>query len=578
MIRECFNKFFYYFSKNKGNFIKYFLLSFIAGVLELFGVVLTYPFVIKLLSQNEQTSFLTSPIVMGLGIVFFFLAKNIFMIFYTYVQTKFVKTIEVEVNMSFMKYFLTAPYQETSKIPFAQKSNIYGLLIPNTINNFILRLLNLSVNCFIFFLISAFLVIKFPIAMLVTTICACIMISVQNVFFKPKLDSVSKQISEASALYGQKSNDVLLNLKGVNVSNNGKFFYENYKQAISNFFKLSSTTSFLNTIPSYVTEPLIIILLLVLLSIISIQSYTAPDRLLASFAIIVLAIFRLAPTISRIQTNLNGINSVKHIVQELLNYCEKFHIDCLNEINEPNFTEFKDKLELKNVCYQYENGFCALKNINLEIKKGDFIGIAGLSGAGKTTLVDVISGLLIPTTGEIFIDGELKSSKLLKIGYIPQEFNIINGTIKDNVTFGNSSIDDNRVIEVLKQAQLFEFIKENYKEGIEANPFVDSTGFSQGQKQRLAIARALYSNPDILILDEATSSLDLKTEDGICNVLLTLKGDKTIIAIAHRLSTIKSADKIIFMKNAEIVNISAFNNLINESEDFKELVKLASLK
>ena len=578
MIRECFNKFFYYFHKNKRNFIKYSLLSFIAGILELLGVALTYPFVVKLLSQHEQNSLLTSPLVLGLSIVLLFLAKNIFMIFYTYIQTKFVKTVEIEVSLSFMKYFLTAPYQDTSKISFAQKSNIYGLLIPNTINNFILRLLNLSVNFFIFFLISVFLVIKFPIAMIATTICAYIMICTQNVFFKPKLEAVSKQISKASALCRQNSNNILLNLKSVKISNNGGFFYENYKQAIMNFFKLSNTTSFLNTIPPYVTEPLIIILLLVLLSIISVQSYTTPDKLLASFAIIVSAIFRLAPTISRIQTNLNGINSAMHIVKELLNYCEIFHLDRIDNISEPEFIEFKDKLELKDIFYQYENGYRALRNINLEIKKGDFIGIAGLSGAGKTTLVDIISGLLIPTEGEILVDGNLKPAKPLKIGYIPQEFNIINGTIKDNVTFGNSNIDDNRVIEVLKQAQLFEFITENYKEGIEANPFVDSIGFSQGQKQRLAIARALYSNPDILIMDEATSSLDLKTEDDICNVLLSLKGDKTIIAIAHRLSTIKSADKIIFMKNAEIVNISAFNNLINESEDFKELVRLASLK
>lgn len=579
MIRECYNKFFHYFRKNKSNFIKYSLLSFIAGILELLGVALTYPFVIKLLSQKESASLQMSPIIIGISIVALFLAKNAFMIFYTFVQTKFVKTVEIEVNLSFMKYFLTAPYQETSKISFAKKSNIYGLLIPNTINNFILRLLNLSVNFFIFFLISAFLIIKFPIAMIATTICAYLMISAQNIFFKPKLEAISKRISKASTLYNQKSNNVLLNLKGVKVSNNETFFFNSYKQAIKEFFELSNTTSFLNTIPPYITEPLVIILLLVLLSVISIQSYTTPDKLLASYAIIVSAMFRLAPTISRIQTNINGINSVKHIVLELLDYCEKFHIDKLEDIKKiPEFINFQNKIELKNICYHYENNHCALRNINLEIEKGTFIGIAGLSGAGKTTLVDVISGLLIPTSGEFFIDGELKSSKPLKIGYIPQEFNIINGTIKDNVTFGSSNICDDRVIEVLKQAKLYKFITENYKEGINANPFVDSTGFSQGQKQRLAIARALYSNPDILIMDEATSSLDLKTEDEICSVLLNLKGDKTIIAIAHRLSTIKSADKIVFMKNAEIVDISAFDNLINKNEDFKELVQLASIR
>ena len=164
-----------------------------------------------------------------------------------------------------------------------------------------------------------------------------------------------------------------------------------------------------------------------------------------------------------------------------------------------------------------------------------------------------------------------------KRGYIPQELCIINGSIKENVSFGAPEADYNSIVDALKKAQLYDFIIENYKEGIEANPFVDSTGFSQGQKQRLAIARALYSNPDILILDEATSSLDLKTEDEICSVLNSLKGEKTIIAIAHRLSTIKSADRIVFMKNAEIKDIAAFDELISKNKDFKELVELSEI-
>ena len=126
--------------------------------------------------------------------------------------------------------------------------------------------------------------------------------------------------------------------------------------------------------------------------------------------------------------------------------------------------------------------------------------------------------------------------------------------------------------------RLLSYIINNYDQGINANPFVDSTGFSQGQKQRLAIARALYSNPDILILDEATSSLDLKTEAEICNTLKNLKGEKTIIAIAHRLSTIKFADRVVFMKNAEIMDIAAFDELLKRNEDFRELVKIASFK
>ncbi len=572
-----FRTFFKYFKNNKASFYKYSCLSFLVGVLELFGVALTYPFIMKLLSKEPSENWITSPIIIGLGIIILFLLKNVFMIFYSYLQARFTKSVEAEVNLSFMKYFLASSYQESSKIPLAQKENILGFLIPNVISNYILRLLNLDVNFFIFALISLFLIIKFPAATIITLIFAGLLIGIQNCIFKPRLAKISKKLSETSAMYNQRGNEAILNIKGVKVSNNEKFFFDNYKTAIYNFFKIGQETLFLNTIPPYITEPFIIILLFVLLSVISIENFSEPDRLVASFAVIVSAIFRLSPTIARIQVNLNGINSTLPIVDEFLSLCEKFDISHIKELQKKEFYHLKDKIELKNINFEYEVGKPVLKNINLTINKGEFIGIAGLSGAGKTTLADIISGLFSPNSGEILIDGE-KAKMPLKIGYIPQEFTVINGTIKENVTFGGEEQSDEAIIEALKKAQLYDFIEQNFKDGIYTNPFIDSTGFSHGQKQRLALARALYSNPDILILDEATSSLDLKTEDEICNVLKDLKGQKTIIAIAHRLSTIKFADKIVFMKNAEISDIAAFDKLVANNADFRELVNLASIK
>lgn len=298
---------------------------------------------------------------------------------------------------------------------------------------------------------------------------------------------------------------------------------------------------------------------------------------MASFAVIVSAIFRLAPTISRIQVNLNGINSALPIVDELFTEYENFGMQNLKPLEQKEFIPLKSSIELRGVNFEYEPEKPVLKNISLTINKGEFLGIAGLSGAGKTTLIDIISGLLEIKSGEIFIDSKKYDSfPPLKIGYIPQEISLINASIRENVAFGSPSIDDNQVIDALKKACLYDFVIQNYKDGIYANPFVDATGFSQGQKQRLAIARALYSNPDILILDEATSSLDLKTEDEICNVLNSLKGEKTIIAIAHRISTIKTADRIAYIKNAEIVDIAACEELSSINPEFSELVRLAS--
>ena len=571
-----FRTFFKYFTKNKKAFLKYSGLSFIAGILELFGVALTYPFIIKLLAKEPQAGFFNSPLIIGLSIITLFLVKNALMIFYTYLQAKFTKNIEAELNLSFMKYFLSSSFQESSKVSLAQKENILGFLIPNVINNYILRLLNLNVNFFIFGLITLFLVIKFPIATVITMIFAFVIIGLQNLIFKPRLLKIANSQSNASAMYNQRANEAILNIKSVKVSNNEKFFYETYKTAIFNFFKISRQALFFNTIPPYVTEPFIIILLFVLLSVITIENFSEPEKLVASFAVIVSAIFRLSPTIARIQVNLNGINSVLSMVDEFLALCKKFDIQNVKPLKTPDYYQLQDKIELKNVSFGYTKDKQALKNINLTIKKGEFIGIAGLSGAGKTTLADIIAGLFEPDCDEFLVDGKAQN-KPLKIGYIPQELCIINGSIKENVSFGAPEADYNSIVDALKKAQLYDFIIENYKEGIEANPFVDSTGFSQGQKQRLAIARALYSNPDILILDEATSSLDLKTEDEICSVLNSLKGEKTIIAIAHRLSTIKSADRIVFMKNAEIRDIAAFDELISKNKDFKELVELSEI-
>lgn len=568
--------FFGYFKDNKRAFLSYSSLSFVVGFLELFGVALTYPFILKLLSEDKTGGWQNSPVLIGCAIILLFLAKNLVMIKYAALQSKFTKAVEAEVNLKFVNYFLSSEYSKTSKISLAQKENILGYLIPNVINNYVLRILNLNVNFFIFTLVSLFLLIKFPLATVFTTMFALVLVAVQYKIFKPKLKSVSDKLSRASSKLRQRCNEVILNIKGVKISNNEKFFFNNYKNAIENLFENEQQMLFYNIIPPYITEPFIIVLLFTLLIIIAMQNFSQPDKLVASFALIVSAIFRLSPTISRIQMNLNGINSALPIVDEFLDYCNKFDITNVKPITGHEFQKFEHAIELKNINFSYEDDKLALKNINLMINKGEFVGIAGLSGAGKTTLADIIAGLLKPQSGIILIDG-MQQTKPLKIGYIPQEFNLINGSIKENVTFGAELQDDGKVIEALKNAKLYDFINENYQEGIYANPFVDSTGFSQGQKQRLAIARALYSEPDILIMDEATSSLDLKTEDELCAVLNSLKGNMTIIAIAHRLSTIRNADKIVFIKNAEIVVIAAFDNLIKQNSDFKTLVELGSL-
>lgn len=570
MFLECQKKFFKYFVYDKTLFFKYTILSFIVGVLELFGVALTYPFIIKLVNGGGGKA-----LVFGILIASAFLFKNIFMIFYNSLQVKFTRNCETGISKKFMKYFLYGDYKTVAKIRFAQKQQILNYLIPNTVNNFLIRILNLYVNFFIFILIMAFLFIKFFAATIITLICSVILLSSQYLYFKSKTKTLASEINHAGEITNSICNETLLNLKNVKILGGEELFFEKFCTRMENLKNISGKLLFYNIIPPYVTEPCIIILLLILLAIVSVENISDTSTLLASYAVIVTAIFRLAPTISRIQVNLTSLQTTLPLAEQLIGDYEKYNVSDLTIKEKTEKTILNNSIEFKNISFAYQDK-PVLKDISFKINKGEFIGIAGVSGGGKTTLADIISGLLIPQDGEIFVDGSKVQHLNLKIGYIPQEYSLITASIRENVAFGEDNIDDEKVIDSLKKAQLYDFIVSRFEDGIYAKPFVDNSGLSQGQKQRLAIARALYLNPDILILDEATSSLDLKTEDEICNVLNSLKGEKTIIAIAHRLSTIKSADKIIFMKEAQIEAISTFDELISHNKDFQELAKLNS--
>ena len=212
-----------------------------------------------------------------------------------------------------------------------------------------------------------------------------------------------------------------------------------------------------------------------------------------------------------------------------------------------------------------------------------FIGIVGLSGAGKTTFVDCLLGLL-DYKGEIFVDNELINIDNIPkfrniVGYVPQKITTLAGDIYANVAWGiqRKDIDKNLVDEVLKESQLYDQLKQT-ENGLEVEIKQDGTGLSGGQMQRIGIARALYRQPEIIILDEATANLDVKIENKLTDIISNIKGKKTIIAIAHRLSTLISCDRIAYMKDGTIVDVGTFQELCAKYDDFNEIVRLSRIK
>jgi ABC-type multidrug transport system fused ATPase/permease subunit len=280
----------------------------------------------------------------------------------------------------------------------------------------------------------------------------------------------------------------------------------------------------------------------------------------------ILAFIRLLPAIqitvitnTDLKANIPSFIKVKLMLEKVLEVKEKF--------GATDFKSLRNKIELKNINYSYRNNVNVLNGFNLTIKRGQTIALVGRSGTGKSTIADLILGLQIPVSGEVRIDeknlNEIKISKYRKrISYIVQDPFLFNDTIKNNLLVGiENPISDKKIIEFCKQSNSWEFIK-NKPKGLETIVGDRGVELSGGQKQRICLTRALIRNPQILILDEATSSLDEESEFAIKKQLIDLSKTKsfTIIIIAHRFSTIKHADVIYEIKNGKAKNLGTWSD------------------
>lgn len=597
MFVENFSNFIKYYGKGrKIKLFGFFIISLIAGYLEFLGISLIYPFILLIIKPNSVVhtkyytdfaaffhvhDFLTIASILGLIVALLFIAKNLFMILSLYLQTKFINNWKLAISKKFMHYYLFSPYKDLLKTTPSEKIYNLNFLVSQTLDGFIFRIMTLVTNIAIVIMILGLLFTKFLFAAFVACVFVIYSMLFQNKLFKKKIAEIAKKLFKISVINNEKILESVNNIKEIKILSAENYFYDEYLISQRDFIKIQFENNFYMAIPPYVIEILTILTMFILAGIISLQNAEHTSWMIASYAIIVAAIFRIAPALNRIQSSINSINTSRDYVKTMIIEYEKLNLDFVEEKSDLEVV-FERCIKLKNVCFSYDKT-PVIKDLNLEIKKGEFVGIIGLSGAGKSTLADIVMGLLPINSGEIFVDdvefNQINFSALRKlIGYVPQQINILDGSFKRNVAWGikEKEIDEKQVVEALKMAQIYDFVS-GFDEGINSKVIIGSTGLSQGQKQRLAIARALYRESKILIFDEATSSLDVETEYEITQMLNTLKGEKTIIAIAHRLSTLKSCDRLIYLKDGQIVDTGTFEELSSKHADFEKLIKLSSL-
>jgi ABC-type multidrug transport system fused ATPase/permease subunit len=313
--------------------------------------------------------------------------------------------------------------------------------------------------------------------------------------------------------------------------------------------------------PRMYLETIGVVTLSVLLLFLTINSANSA-QIIPTFGLFALAAFRLLPSANRIMIsfgNLRYSSSVIGNIEQQLNDAKLLPIHATNEYEISNSLSFVKSIEIKNISHSYDSETISLHNISISIKKGESIGIIGKSGAGKSTLVDVILGLLDPTSGAIAVDGNSIYENLIGwqqiVGYVQQDVFLLDDSILKNIAFGihEENIDYERLHQVVNETQLDDFVYA-LSEGLNTQLGERGLRLSGGQKQRIGIARALYHKSSVLVFDEATSALDTETETEIMSEISNLKGDQTIIVIAHRLSTLKHCDRILELSKGSIVN------------------------
>jgi ABC-type bacteriocin/lantibiotic exporter with double-glycine peptidase domain len=425
------------------------------------------------------------------------------------------------------------------------------------------------------FLIIIFSISLFLVDTLVALMSLILFSSVGMVMYRllhKKAHELGETATRLNIESGDKISEVVACYRELLVKNRRNFYAHEIGALRFKTADVSARLGFMSLLSKYVIE---ITLVVGGLTIGVVQFVTQPaTRAVAVLAIFLVASARIAPAVLRVQSGLISIrinmgtaSPTLDLVEEHLSG-EKFEIDNLETYGgRADFAHkgFQPYLKLNSVSFTYPTkGKETLRNINLEISSGEFVGIVGPSGSGKTTLADIILGVVKPDEGTVLLSGLPPGESFKKwpgaVAYVPQEVKVINGSIKENVCLGYASeeVKDEEVASLLMSVQMPEF---STTTGLQISAGEGGSKMSGGQRQRLGLARSLFTNPKLLILDEATSALDSVTEKKITEYINSVKGSLTLVVIAHRLSTLRNADRILYIKNGEILAQGNFDEL-----------------
>lgn len=578
LIKKNLNIFFKFLEKKeKANFYLIIFFQFIGSILEACGIALILPVLGIILGQEtglfsnfvlyfeESFNFSSKEYLLIISVIIiliFFVFKNFILTLIYKKIFSFAYEIQYKIKSKVYSHFINQKYHKFTEKGSSEMISTISVDLNIFTQNFVVSLLIFLTEFFVLLMISILLLVIEPSGFFLISFITLVFIFIFMKFFKRKLNSLGEKKEVFEEKMQKIINNSLNSFQITKIHNKENFFLEKF----NNFNKESSFLygkfMFFQNVPRLFFEILIIILLTILIFVMMKLNYNF-DEIFIKVAIFSASAFRVMPSINRLTYTYQGIVFSTSTLQKIsvlskeISNSEKME----NNANTHKYkvNNFNHELSLSNITFKYDENI-VLDSLNLKIKKGEALGIYGSSGGGKTTLINLIAGLIKPQTGTIYLDEkevEIDNPNWQNhIGYVPQSINLLDDTIINNITFCEEKENEKELLfNVAKQAQILDLI-ENF-----GNKKIGERGLrmSGGQLQRLSIARALYKKPSILIFDEATNALDELTEKRVFDTIYSLKGKVTLILISHNINNLDRCDSKFELKKGKLKKIELLN-------------------
>ncbi len=556
-------------------------LGFLSGFFEAIGVNMLIP-LLSFFTSGEASgndfitqfiekifTFLNIPFTLTFLIIFIvtlFFMKAFVLLLFTYVRIKISSRYEQDVRESLLKKTLSAswPYLLKHRLGHLETLLMVDVRMSAKLFNVTADVL-MMITSLIMYLIVA-INISFTFTMVTLGVGAILFFAIQPLFRRVRV--ISRYIATLNKDMMHHVSESILGIKVIKTMAKENIFRKVGSDYFDKFRKSEVKIAVLSTLASVFIQPMSIVLVL---GVFVSSFYYDPNYSFAALVALIYLIHRIFSYIQMLQGNVQSINRLVPYLMDVLSY-EASSSKNKEDTSALKPFKFDRDFSFKNVTFSYTDSKETLKDVSFEVKKSEMIGLIGESGAGKTTIFDLILSLFKPSSGKILLDGtsisEIELSQMReKISYVSQDAFLINDTIENNIGFFDKEISKDDIVKASKEAHIYNFIK-TLPEGFKTVVGERGVRLSVGQRQRISIARALAKKPEILLLDEATSALDNESEVEIQKVIEQLKGDMTIFVIAHRLSTVMDSDKLYVLENGKITEKGTPKELLKDKESY----------